>query len=361
MNDHPGEKTEQPTPRRLEEAQKKGQVARSAEVQTVFVLLAALAALAFTGHETFLRLAGMVTVALSHLHDTPVSAVALQGYSLQGILFVAAVAGPIVVATGLGGVLAGALQNRFNTASDVVKLDWERVNPVAGFQRLFSFRQAAPTGIAILKLTVIIGLSYAEIHRILADPIFGTAVSLGHIGAFFADSAMRIFLRITLALAVIAAADYGYQWWRTHSDMMMTKDEVKEELKSTEGNQLVRTARRRLRAASKRKMLAEVLKADVVVVNPVHLAVALRYDRKTMKAPRVVAKGIRLNALRIKETARQHHVPIMENKPLARMLFKYGKVGGEIPAQLYAAVAEVLAWVYRVNRYRYFAERNRTT
>jgi len=109
---------------------------------------------------------------------------------------------------------------------------------------------------------------------------------------------------------------------------------------------------------SKRKMLAEVPKADVVLVNPTHIAIALRYDRKTMKAPKIVAKGIRLNAQRIREIAEQHQIPIMENKPLARLMFKYGKVGGEIPAQLYAAVAEVLAWVYRVNRYRYFAQEN---
>ena len=107
-----------------------------------------------------------------------------------------------------------------------------------------------------------------------------------------------------------------------------------------------------------RQMLIEVPKADVVVTNPTHLAIALRYDRKRMKAPRIVAKGSRLNALRIRELAAQHQVPIVENKPLARLIFKYGKVGGEIPAQLYAAVAEVLAYVYRINRYRYYAEQN---
>jgi flagellar biosynthetic protein FlhB len=139
---------------------------------------------------------------------------------------------------------------------------------------------------------------------------------------------------------------------------MMTKDELKEESKSTEGNQQVKQARRRRRAGSKAKQLAEVAKADVVVTNPTHIAVALRYDRKTMKAPTVVAKGIRLNAQKIRELAVQHQIPIMENKSLARMLFKHAKVGGEVPAQLYATVAEVLAWVYRINRYRYFSERN---
>jgi flagellar biosynthetic protein FlhB len=141
--------------------------------------------------------------------------------------------------------------------------------------------------------------------------------------------------------------------------MMMTREEVKEDMKSAEGNPQVKAAqRRRRRTVSKAKALADVPTADVVVTNPTHIAIALRYDRKTMRAPKIVAKGIRLNAQRIREIAQQYQIPIIENRPLARMLFKKGKVGGEIPAQLYAAVAEILAWVYRVNRYRYYAEQN---
>jgi flagellar biosynthetic protein FlhB len=165
-------------------------------------------------------------------------------------------------------------------------------------------------------------------------------------------------LRVGIGLVIIAGADYGYQFWRTNRDLMMTREELKEELKNSEVNQRVKMARRKRRAISKAQALAEIPNADVVVTNPTHIAIALRYDRKTMRAPKVVAKGIRLNAEKIREIARQHQVPIIENKPLARMLFKHGKVGGEIPAQLYAAVAEILAWVYKVNRYRYYAEQN---
>jgi flagellar biosynthetic protein FlhB len=159
---------------------------------------------------------------------------------------------------------------------------------------------------------------------------------------------------------VLAAADYGYQFWRTQQDMMMTKQELKDEMKSTETNPQIKAARRRRRTVSKAKSLAAVPTADVVITNPTHIAIALRYDRKNMRAPKVVAKGIRLNAQQIREIAQQHQIPIIENKPLARLLFKQAKVGGEIPAQLYAAVAEILSWVYRVNRYRYYAEQNST-
>ena len=360
MSEHTGEKTEQPTPRRLEDALKRGQIARSAEVQTVFVLLGGLAALSFAGQETWRNLAGATTAMLGHLHDTSISNTSLQGYAVSGTLLVLKCAGPIVLATALAGLLAGAIQNRFNTASEALTPNWNRVNPVEGFKRLFSANMLVPTATALTKLAFIILLTYSEVRNILNDPIFTTSVIVGRIAEFLATTWIRIIFRICLVLLVIAAADYGYQWWRNHRDLMMTREELKEEVKNSEGNQRIKTAaRRRRRGTTKAKMLAEVPKADVVVTNPTHIAVALRYDRKTMRAPKLVAKGIRLNAERIRELARQHQVPILENKPLARLLFKHGRVGGEIPAQLYAAVAEVLAWVYRVHRYRYYTEQNK--
>jgi flagellar biosynthetic protein FlhB len=359
MSDHAGEKTEQPTPKKLEEALKKGQVARSAEVQTAFVLLAGIAVISMTGRGIWQQLAGVMAMSFSHLHDTSLSEGSLQGYAISGAVWFAKLVGPVVITIVLAGLLAGGIQNRFNTASEALGFHWEKINPIDGFGRVFSGRQAVPTLLALLKLAVIALLTWSQVRSVLNDPIFTTAVSLNHVGSFMADAGWKICLRVVLALGVLASIDYGYQWWRNHRDLMMTKDEVKDEMKNTEGNPMVKAARRRMRSStSKRKMLAEVPKADVILVNPTHIAVALRYDRKTMKAPKIVAKGIRLNAQRIREIAEQHQIPIMENKPLARLMFKYGKVGSEIPAQLYAAVAEVLAWVYRVNRYRYFAQEN---
>lgn len=358
MSEHTGEKTEQPTPRRLEDALKRGQIARSAEVQTVFVLLGGLAALSFAGHETWRTLAGATVEMLGHLHDTSISSTSLQGYAARGMMLVIKCAGPIVLATCVAGLLAGAIQSRFNTASEALTPNWNRVNPLEGFKRIFSASSMVPTASAIIKLSLIIALAYSEIQNILSDPIFTTSVSVGRLAEFLATTWIRIIFRISLALLVIAAADYGYQWWKTHRELMMTREELREESKNNDGNQQIKSARRRRRAPSKAKMLAEVPKADVVVTNPTHIAIALRYDRKTMRAPKVVAKGIRLNAQIIRELAQKHQVPILENKPLARMLFKHGRVGGEVPAQFYSAVAEVLAWVYRVNRYRYYTEQN---
>jgi len=358
MSEQTGEKTEQPTPRRLEEAIKHGQVAKSAEVQTVFVLLGGLGALAFAGQEIWQNLVMAMVMTFSHLHDTSLSINSLQGYSVSGVLLLVKCVAPVVLATMMAGLVAGAIQNRFQTASEALTPDWNRVNPVEGLQRVVSVRSLVPTLVAVVKFLFIIAVTYSEVQRILTDPIFATSVSVSRLAAFLADTCLRILFRVSVGLVVIAAADYGYQWWRTQQDLMMTRDEVKDDMKNTEGNPRIKAARRRRRATSKAKALAEVPQADVVVTNPTHIAVALRYQRKSMRAPKIVAKGIRLNAQRIREIAAQYQVPVVENKPLARMLFKHGRVGSEIPAHLYAAVAEVLAWVYRVNRYRYYAEQN---
>jgi flagellar biosynthesis protein FlhB len=358
MAEQTGEKTEQPTPRRLEEAIKRGQIARSGEVQTVFVLLGALGALAFAGREIWQQCVGVAALTLGHLYDTSITADSLQGYGITGGFVLLKCVGPVILATALAGLVAGGIQNRFNTAPEALTPNWNRINPVEGFQRLFSGRMFVPTLLGIVKFVLILAVTYSQIRSVLSDPIFTSPVSAYRLGEFLGETAMRIFLRVCLGLFIIAVADYGYQFWRTQQDLMMTKQELKEEIKNSESNQRIKAARRKRRAISKAQALAEVPKADVVVTNPTHIAIALRYDRKTMRAPKVVAKGIRLNAEKIREIAQQYQVPIIENKPLARMLFKHGRVGGEIPAELYAAVAEILAWVYRVNRYRYYAEQN---
>ncbi len=356
MNEQTGEKTEQPTPRKLDDAQKKGQFARSSEVQTTLVLLAVVCALSFTGAEMWRNLAGTMAAVLGHLHDTTLTPAALQGYSWRGALLFLQCTAPVVLAAMLGGLLAGGIQNRFNTASEALGFNWQRLNPVEGLKRIFSARSAVPALVAVAKFTVIFSLTFSTVKGVLHDPVFTTSVSLQRFIEFLAQSSLRIALRLLLAIGVIAAADYAYQFWRTHRDLMMTRDELKEERKNTEGNQQIKTGRRRLRLFSKRKMLADVPKADVVITNPTHIAIALRYDPKTMPAPRLLAKGIRKNAEQIRDLARQHGVPIVDNKPLARLMWKHGKVGREIPTQLYVAVAEVLAYVYRINPYRYYSE-----
>lgn len=358
-NNQAGEKTEMPTPKRLEEAIKQGQFPRSAEVQTVFVLLGGLLALKFVGPDLWHRFGTAQTAILGHLNEIPLTMDAMQGYAIAAATTFIACIGPILLGTAAGGLVAGMMQNRFQTATEALDPKWNKLNPVEGFKRIFSGRSLFPTGVSIAKLSVIAALTYSQVKTLLNDPIFYTPVSVHRFGEFIATAAFGITWRVVGYLTAIAAVDYGYQFWKTNRDLMMTKEEVKEEMKNSEGNPQIKARQRRRRAAKTvRQMLNDVPKADVVVTNPTHFAIALRYDRKTMKAPKIVAKGTRLNALRIREIAKKNQVPIVENKPLARMMFKYGKIGGEIPAQLFGAVAEILAYVYRVNRYRYYAEQN---
>ncbi|HTS18857.1 MAG TPA: EscU/YscU/HrcU family type III secretion system export apparatus switch protein [Verrucomicrobiae bacterium] len=352
-----GDKTEQATPRRLEEAAKRGQIAHSPEVQTVFVLMSGLMAVTFFGRELWQTLELTVAQSLGHLHNVPLSAGMMQGYAIGAALLFAKIVSPILICVVLGALLAGGLQSRFNTASEALTPNWERLSPAKGFQRVFSMKSAAPTALAAAKLALIVGLTYSVVQEVLSDPIFYSSVNAARIAGFLASSTSKICLRVGVVMILIAVADYGYQFWQNNRELMMTKEEMKEELKHTEGNPQVKNQQRRRRSAiTMRRQLADVPKADVVVTNPTHYAVALRYDRKTMRAPKIVAKGVRQNALRIREIAAQNQVPIVENKSLARLMYRYGRVGVEIPAQLYTAVAEVLAWVYRTNRYRYYAE-----
>jgi len=355
---HPqGDKTEQPTPRKIDEARKRGEFARSPEVQTVFVLGASILTLLFTGPETWNRLAFAFSSILGHLHDLPITLDTMQGHAIQGVLVAASCVAPSLAAVFFAGLFAGGLQSRFQTASEALSLKWERVNPAQGCKRIFSLRSAVPALIAALKLAVIILLIAGVVRTVVIHPVLTSPVELAAINDFLASSALKIAIRVLFALAVIGAMDYGYRLWRTQQDLMMTRTEVRDELKNSEGDPLVKSRqRRRQQAAAKRRMLLDVPTADVVVTNPTHLAVALRYDRRSMQAPRVVARGSRLNAQRIRDLARQHQVPVVENKPLARLLFRHGRVGHEIPAELYAAVAELLAWAYRVNAYRYYRE-----
>ena len=357
MVEDSSDKTEQPTARHLDKAWNKGRFARSAEIQTVCVVMAGTAALLFTGTLMWSQMHQLFASNLGHLHDLPVTFVSMQGYAISSAIFLAKCAGPVMITCVLAALIAGSIQSRFRTNSEALEVQWERLDPIAGFKRLFSARALVTTALAISKLALIIGLTYNEVRTVLADPIFYTTVDMARIAGFLAESCLRIVVRVGFALAVIAAIDYGYQFWKAHQDLMMTKGEVKEEVKSSEGNPQIKSARARRRATHPRhRMLAEVPLADMIVTNPTHFAIALRYDPKKHQAPIIVAKGSRLNALQIRALAKQHQIPIIENKPLARLMFKYGRVGGEVPAQLYGAVAVVLAGAYRINAYRYSRE-----
>jgi len=353
-----GEKTEKPTGRRLSEAAAKGQFPRTMEIQTVFVLTAGFLVLSLMSQQMARVFSTSMVDTLGQLGRLAVTPNSVVGFFAVFFKWLAACSFPVMFAAMAAGVLGGGLQSRFRLSMDRLEIKWTRLNPATNIQQLF---QPLPSLmrllVGILKFLVILGLTALVIRRLLEHPVFYSATSFGEIIAFMTESVRSISMRVLVGLALIAGADYGYQFWKHQKDMMMSKEEVKEESKSSEGNPLVKGELRKRRIAILRQnWIREIPKADVVVTNPTHLAVALRYDRKTMRAPRIVAKGARLNALRIREIAGQFQIPIVENKPVAQLLFKHCKVGQEVPPQVYTAVAEILAYVYRVNRFRYYLQ-----
>jgi len=267
---------------------------------------------------------------------------------------------PMCATCAIAGVVACGLQSRFQLSPKVLEIKFSRINPFQGFKRIFSTQASVKLATDAMKLCVVGGILWQALKRILSDPLFYTPVAPDRLGTFIVESFTSLLARCIFALGGIAAINFLYQQRRVRADLMMTKFEVKEENRQQEGDPRLRNARRQMaRRMLQKQMLSAVPTADVVVTNPTHYAVALKYQRGADKAPVVLAKGERLFARRIKAIAVEHDVPMVENKPVARMLFKYGKVGKPIPAELYKAVAEILAFVYKTHRYYFHQLRAR--
>ena len=345
------EKTEEPTARKKEESRKKGQVAKSAELSSVFVILTAFVALKTASPYIYEKLTGYMRYIFNELNFRgdftilSVHAVILNA----GVVFLEATL-PILLAVLAVSVGVSFLQVGFAFTPDIIMPQFSRIDPIAGFGRIFSKRSLVELIKSLVKITVVGYFIYRfirnETTRIPALMMSELAESFAVLAAIIYDLAFQI----AMVILVLAILDYGYQWWEHMQNLKMSKQEVKEEMKQTEGNpQIKGKIREKQRAMAMRRMMAEVPKADVVVTNPTHYAVAIKYETG-MEAPTVIAKGADFIAQRIREIAKENDVVIVENKPLAQTLFKNAEIGDMIPPDLYKAVAEVLAYVYRLKR-----------
>jgi flagellar biosynthetic protein FlhB len=345
------ERSEQPTPKRQEDARRKGQVARSTDLTTALLLLGALGALSVAGGPFIVSAVAMFQQALrtaSRPDLGPDGGLALLSQTAVGL---ARRGWPFLVIPAVTAVAAQVLQTRMAVSWEALGPHWNRLNPAQGLARLCSSHGLVEALRTAMKVVVLGGIVYATFRAdwsaLLTLGQSGTEEAVGTIGRAVRD----LWLAVGLSYLAIAGLDYAYQLWHHQRSLRMTRQEVREESRESEGNPLLKSRVRALqRQRATRRMIAEVKRADVVLRNPVHVAVALRYEGGRMRAPRVVAKGARLLAGRIVETARRYGVPIVENPPLARSLFRGVAVGQEIPRDLYRAVAEVLAYVYSLKR-----------
>ncbi|KFF72845.1 flagellar biosynthesis protein FlhB [Pectobacterium brasiliense] len=347
------EKTEAPTPQKEEKAREEGQIPRSRELTSVLMMVAGLAILWMGGEVMAGRLARIVSQSLNFDYATigddtqmlrHVGSLLRQAASALIPIMLGAVLVALSAPLLLGGIL-------FSTKS--LKVDFKKLDPISGLKRLFSAQSLAELFKAILK-SVMVGI-ISTLFLIHNWPTILHLVSEAPTAAMgdALELAVMCGFLIIMGLIPMVAFDVFWQVWSHIKKLRMSKQEIRDEHKQNEGDPHVKgRIRQQQRAIAQRRMMADVPKADVIVTNPTHYAVALRYDEKKMNAPRVLAKGAGEIALRIRELGAEHRVPILEAPPLARALFRHSEVGQHIPAALYAAVAEVLAWVYQLKRWK---------
>jgi flagellar biosynthesis protein FlhB len=349
-DDQQGEKTEDPTPQRREDFRRRGQVAQSKEISSVLILFAVALTIWALGRFFLQQILEIFTTTFT---DYMVRGAreedwrgVVQFVGIKGIQVV----GPIAVIAWLMGIASTVVQIGFLNNEEALTPDFNRINPVEGFKRIFSMRSLFEGLKAVIKVSLITGIVVmifrSELMTLPKTITFETEQLMVYIGHIL----FKLLVGTGIFMVTLAAFDFFFQKWDLEKKMRMSKQEVKDEMKQREGDPMVRARIRKLqRELANRRMMSDVKTADVIITNPTHIAVALVYSA-TLVAPKLVAKGANEVAERIKAIAKEHNIPVIENKPLARTIFKTIKIGHVIPRELYNAVAEVLSYVYKLKR-----------
>jgi flagellar biosynthetic protein FlhB len=344
------ERTEPATPKRREDARKKGQVAKSRELPTAAAILGGAMFFWMAGGRMVADAGGMMRAAFGGVVREDLSLPAFQALLVSSAADGIRLMTPLLAVMLVVGIASNVLQTGPLASLQPLVPKLSKISPAAGFKRIFSAVTLMELFKSVVKLVVICAAVWFALAREAGHLPALAAMRLETLLPYLGRVSFRIAMSAGLILLVMAAVDYGFQRYEHEKRLRMSRQEIKREFKETEGDPMVRARIRSIqREAARKRMMADVPRADVVVTNPTHLAVALKYDGASMAAPKVVAKGAGHVAARIRELARQAGVPVMEDKPLARALFKAVEVGREIPFDLYQAVAEVLAFVYRMN------------
>jgi flagellar biosynthetic protein FliR/FlhB len=344
------EKTEEATPKKKSDARKKGQVAKSKEVPLALTLLTCTLLLAL--------LSGYVGNGLKdtlyHFLNSEVTELNydnLQGIMVTVLFRIAVIFLPVVMPILIVGVLANYIQVGFLITGEPLKPQLSKLNPISGFKKMFSSRTAVELVKQLIMVTIVGFIGYNFVKDNIAGLLKIGYLSIYNIPKEFGGLVVSIFVKISMIMIAIAAADYFYQWYMHNKDLKMTKQETKEEYKQAEGDPQIKSKiKQKQREIASQRMMASVPDATVVITNPTHIAVALKYEEGGEGAPKVVAKGADFTAIKIKEIAKESEIPIIENKPLARLIYSEVEVDGEISVDMYQAVAEILAVVYKMKK-----------
>ena len=341
------QKTEEPTPKRREEAREKGQIPTSREVGTFALFMAALGTLYLgaTGMGDALTAAMRDFYSFNDWRGLTIDAMAGGLDALAGHL--AAILLPLLLPLLIAAFAAGAFQTQMNVSIEPIKPKASKISPIKGLQRIFSMRGLMEFFKSLFKVALIGGIGAVTLWlfwtSLLGSPAYTVAEGLG----LLKDLIGFVLMLSVILFVILAALDYSFQVFQNEQEMRMTKKEVQEEQKQTEGDPHVKQERRkRQQEMAQGRMMEAVPESDVVITNPTHLAIALKYDRSEAPAPKVLAKGQGHLAKRIREKAEESEIPVLRRPPVARTLYEYAEVGDVIPEELYQAIAEILAWVY---------------
>ncbi|MBS3909691.1 MAG: flagellar biosynthesis protein FlhB [Actinobacteria bacterium] len=345
------EKTEKATPKRKRETRNKGQIARSAEINSAFIIIAILLAMRNFGQNAFEGITDLMRYFLQSPASFEMNERILSTLFLNLSFFFAKNLLPVIVVGAIVGLVAGFAQVGFLFTAKPLVPDFKKINPISGLKRLFSPRAFVELFKSCVKIIAISYISYSVIAGNFENMVNIINLDVWQMLVVLGSIAYEIGIKTGITLLVIAVFDYAYQRYDHNKSIMMTKKEIKDEYKQAEGDPLIKAKiKQQQMELSMNRMMQAVPNADVIITNPTRLAIALKYDQANMGAPTVIAKGQRLVAERIRALAKEHAIPIVEDKPLAQALFKSVDVDQEIPADLYKAVAEVLAFVYQLNK-----------
>jgi flagellar biosynthesis protein FlhB len=346
-----GEKSEPATPKKKQDARKKGQVAKSMELPSALILFFAFLFFLMFGGFMKERIFDLFTVSLNQymLLDLSQSNVL---YIFRELLFNGLIMlSPIMIGVVIIGIVGNYMQFGFLLTGEPLMMKLNKINPLEGAKRLFSMRALVDFLKSILKLTIVAIVAYTTVIGERSTILILSSLPIENLFTYAAGVTINLGLKICAVLICLAIFDFMYQKYEHAKNLRMSKQDIKDEYKKTEGDPLIKgKIREKQRRMAMQRMMQEIPNADVVITNPTHFAVAIRYDSKEMEAPLVIAKGQDYVALKIKELAKKHDIILMENKPLARALFAKVEIGQHVPNDLFQAVAEVLAYVYRIKR-----------
>lgn len=345
------QKTEQPTGKRLSEARERGQVPISRETSAWVLFLAILLVVGWLGPPMAQRVVDILKAFIAVPHTLSLDSRGLQSVLLDTAIQIAMATGVVFLVLLIAAVLGVMVQTGFYASFESLVPDLGRLSPMHGIKRLFSLSSLVELGKSIGKLVVIGFMVFSTLWPVINEIPDFTGRPLMDLLAYLHHQAVHLIIMLMLVFTAIAAGDLYYQRFQYTKNLRMTKAEVKDEYRQQEGDPLIKSRLRQIRMEKARKrMMAQVPKADVVVTNPTHYAIAMQYDSKKMKAPVVIAKGIDQVAMRIRELADEHKIPLISNPPLARTLYDTVELDREIPTNLYKAVAEIISFVYKLKR-----------